>query len=40
VKAHLDGIADALGVNDRDFDAPTVEFADRCQRGKIIVRIG
>jgi crossover junction endodeoxyribonuclease RusA len=39
LKAHLDAIADVLGMNDRDFDAPTVSFADRCQRGKIIVRM-
>jgi crossover junction endodeoxyribonuclease RusA len=39
-KAHLDGIAEVLGVNDRVFQAPTVEWADRCERGKLIVRIG
>lgn len=39
VKSHLDGIADAIGTNDRDFEAPTVAFADRCQHGKLIVRI-
>jgi crossover junction endodeoxyribonuclease RusA len=38
-KAALDGIATALGVNDRTFEAPTVEWADRCQRGKLIVVI-
>ena len=38
-KAHLDGIADALGVNDRIFEAPTVEWADRCQNGKLIVEL-
>lgn len=25
-KAYLDGIADALGINDRHFEAPVVEF--------------
>lgn len=40
LKAHLDGIAEVLGVNDRDFEAPTVTFADRCQRGRITVEIG
>jgi hypothetical protein len=40
LKAHFDGIAETLGVNDRDFDAPTVTFADRSQRGKIVVRVG
>jgi crossover junction endodeoxyribonuclease RusA len=37
VKAHLDGIAEVLGINDRLFQAPTVEWADRCERGKLIV---
>jgi crossover junction endodeoxyribonuclease RusA len=36
-KAHLDGIAAVLGINDRMFQAPTVEWAERCQRGKLIV---
>jgi crossover junction endodeoxyribonuclease RusA len=40
VKSHLDGIADVLGVNDRDFEAPTVVWADRCDRGKLIVMVG
>lgn len=40
VKAHLDGIAQTIGVNDRRFEAPTVEWADRCERGKLIVVIG
>lgn len=39
-KAFFDGIADVLGINDRDFAAPTVKFADRCQRGRLIVSIG
>jgi crossover junction endodeoxyribonuclease RusA len=37
VKSHLDGIAEILGVNDRIFQAPTVEWADRCERGQLIV---
>jgi hypothetical protein len=37
VKAHLDGIAAVLGINDRLFQAPTVEWADRCERGKLVV---
>jgi hypothetical protein len=40
LKSHFDGIAEVIGVNDRDFAAPTVTFADRCQRGKVIVEIG
>jgi hypothetical protein len=38
-KAHLDAIAKAVGVNDRKFSAPTVEWADRQGRGKLIVLI-
>jgi hypothetical protein len=38
-KAHLDAIANALGVNDRTFEAPTVEWADRTERGKLIIRV-
>jgi hypothetical protein len=37
VKSHLDGIAKVLGVNDRIFDAPTVTWADKSERGKLIV---
>jgi hypothetical protein len=39
VKAHLDGIAKSLGVNDRTLEAPTVQWADRCERGKLIVEL-
>jgi crossover junction endodeoxyribonuclease RusA len=39
IKAHLDGIARALGVNDRIFDAPTVTWADRTPNGKLIVEL-
>lgn len=37
LKSHLDGIAEALGVNDRLFNAPTVEWCDRTQRGKVVI---
>jgi crossover junction endodeoxyribonuclease RusA len=37
-KAFLDGIADALGVNDRRF-VPTVAFGERVKHGKIVVVI-
>lgn len=37
-KAALDGIADALGVNDRHFLAPTVEFSDK-REGRIEITI-
>lgn len=39
LKAHLDGIADALGVNDRQFQAPTLAWADRCERGKVVIEL-
>jgi crossover junction endodeoxyribonuclease RusA len=39
LKAHLDGIADALGVNDSTFTLQPVVWADRMDRGKIIVEI-
>lgn len=39
VKAHLDGIAQALEVNDRLFQAPTVRWADRTERGKLVITI-
>lgn len=38
-KAYLDGIADAIGVNDRHFAAPTVAFGDR-RVERFIVEIG
>jgi crossover junction endodeoxyribonuclease RusA len=39
LKAHFDGIAAALGVNDRLFGAPTIKWADRTERGKVVIRI-
>jgi hypothetical protein len=38
-KAHLDGIALKLDVNDRLFEAPTVTWADRCEHGKLVVEL-
>lgn len=38
-KAYLDGIADRLGINDRLFAAPTVEFIAPCT-GRFIIEIG
>jgi hypothetical protein len=38
-KAMLDGIADALGVNDRDFAAPLVVFSPE-RDGRFVVIIG
>ena len=37
-KAMLDGIADALGVNDRDFPAPIVEFGEREGRFAVVLQ--
>ena len=37
-KAFLDGIADALGLNDRNF-VPRVQFGERTQHGKIVVSL-
>lgn len=38
-KAYLDGIAEQIGVNDRDFAAPTVQFiTPRC--GEIEIHLG
>lgn len=38
-KSHLDGIALTLGVNDKLFEAPTVEWADKCEHGRLIVEL-
>lgn len=38
-KAYLDGIAQRLGVNDRCFAAPTVEFAAP-RDGRFVIEIG
>ena len=38
-KAYLDGIADAIGVNDRDFTAPIVSYGDRAKYGKFVVEV-
>jgi crossover junction endodeoxyribonuclease RusA len=39
VKAHLDGIAEVLDIDDSEFNAPTVEWCDVTQRGKLVIRI-
>jgi hypothetical protein len=39
-KSYLDGIADRLGVNDRRFMAPTVEFIGRSKTGGFTITIG
>lgn len=40
LKSHFDGIAEVLGVNDRQFEAPTIKWAEKTERGHIVVRIG
>ncbi|MDT0507520.1 hypothetical protein [Novosphingobium sp. MMS21-SN21R] len=37
-KSYLDGIADALGINDRLFDAPVVEF-DAARTSQFILEV-
>jgi crossover junction endodeoxyribonuclease RusA len=37
-KAYLDGIADALGINDRHFEAPVVEF-DTARKGRFYIEV-
>lgn len=39
LKSAFDGIADALGVNDKLFHAPTLEWCDVTQRGKVVIII-
>ena len=39
IKAHLDGIADALGINDRNFASPVVTFAPE-RSAKFVIEIG
>lgn len=39
-KSYLDGIADALGVNDRTFETPRVVFGERCPGGAFVLSIG
>lgn len=39
-KSYLDGIADRIGVNDRRFAAPTVEFIGRSKMGGFSITIG
>ncbi len=39
LKSHFDGIAEVLGVNDSQFAAPTVKWADKTERGHIVVKV-
>ncbi|WP_088183982.1 hypothetical protein [Sphingobium sp. Z007] len=39
IKAYQDGIAWALGVDDRHFGQPVVQFGDRAKYGKVIIEV-
>jgi hypothetical protein len=39
MKAYLDGISARLGINDRHFAAPTVEFAPE-RTGRFVIEVG
>jgi crossover junction endodeoxyribonuclease RusA len=39
LKFHLDSIAEVIGVNDRQFESPVVKWADKTERGKVVIRI-
>lgn len=36
MKAYLDGIAQALAVNDNRFDEPRIQFGERCKHGRVV----
>jgi len=38
-KAHLDGIAQALGVNDSTFNSPVVRFAEPIKGGAVVIEL-
>src|SRR5687767_2435467 len=39
LKAYQDGIANALGINDSQFDAPTIHFGEPVKGGRVVVSI-
>lgn len=39
LKYHFDGIAEVLGVNDRQFESPVVKWADKTERGRVLIRV-
>lgn len=39
LKSYIDGIADALGVDDRQFDTPSITFADPVKGGLFAVSL-
>lgn len=40
LKAYQDGIAAALGIDDKNFSAPTVRFAEPVKHGRVVIVIG
>lgn len=40
LKAYQDGIAAAIGVDDKDFPAPTVRFAEPVKGGRVVIVLG
>lgn len=40
LKAYQDGMALALGINDSQFDAPTIHFAEPVKEGRVVIVIG
>jgi crossover junction endodeoxyribonuclease RusA len=40
LKAFQDGIAAALGIDDKHFAAPTVQFGEPVKGGKVVITIG
>lgn len=39
LKSHLDAIAKVIGVNDRQFESPIVEWGDRTESGKVVIEL-
>lgn len=39
LKSHLDGIAEVLGVNDVQFQAPTIDWSDLGPAGRIFITL-
>ena len=39
LKSYLDGLADALGVDDRTFDTPTISFGEPVKGGRMTLNV-
>lgn len=40
LKAYQDGLAKAMGLDDADFETPTIHFAEPVKNGKVVIVIG